>query len=134
MLVQKCAFGYHKLQAKAIQYLYQCPKHYSDACVSVPTPPQNVVIGSNTATTLEVQWDPPSQMNGIFEHYDVTYTGPDGSETTATAGEQTTLTGLEPESTYTVSVTATNGRGTSEPSEPVTGETLSTGEGNHANG
>ena len=72
---------------------------------------------------MDVQWAPPDQMNGIFQQYTVTYTGPDGSNTEATVTEEITLTGLEACTEYTVTVTATNGAGTSEPSAPGTGET-----------
>ena len=72
---------------------------------------------------MDVQWDLPHQMNGKLQQYTVTYTGPDGSNTTTTDTEEITLTGLEACTEYIVTVTATNGAGTSEPSEPGTGKT-----------
>ena len=71
---------------------------------------------------MDVQWDPPDKMNGILQQYTVTYTGA-GSGDTTTTDTSATLPGLEACTTYTVTVTATNGAGTSEPSEPGTGET-----------
>ena len=72
---------------------------------------------------MDVQWDPSDQMNGILQQYTVTYTGPDGSNTATTVTEEITLTGLEACTAYNVTVTATNGAGTSEPSEPGSGDT-----------
>ena len=74
---------------------------------------------------MDVQWAAPEKMNGILQQYTVTYTGPGGSNTAATDTSATTatLTGLEACTEYTVTVTATNEAGTSEPSEPGTGET-----------
>ena len=71
---------------------------------------------------MDVQWDPPDKMNGILQQYTVTYTGA-GSGDNTTTDTSVTLTGLEACTEYIVTVTATNGAGTSEPSEPGTGET-----------
>ena len=89
--------------------------------ISVPHAPSNVVVATNSASSLDVQWDPPEQMNGILQKYTVTYNGRGGGDNTTDTSA--TLTGLEACTEYTVTVTATNGAGTSEPSEPGTGET-----------
>ena len=82
---------------------------------------------------MDVNWDPPAQMNGLLRQYTVTYTGTLGSQATATSSTSTTLTGLEACTTYTVTVTATNGasengEGMSQPSSGATGNTTAEGE------
>ena len=62
-------------------------------------------------------------MNGKLKEYVVSYTGPDGGSKTATASTGTTLRSLRACTEYTVTVTAINGGGTSEPSTVVRGET-----------
>ena len=66
-------------------------------------------------------------MNGKLKEYVVSYTGQDGGSKTATSSTGTTLRSLRACTEYTVTVTATNGGGTSEPSSPVTGETKQEG-------
>ena len=98
----------------------------------VPSAPLNVIVTGSSVNSLDVQWDPPTQMNGKLLEYTVHYTGPDGSKTTTANTEEATLTGLEACTVYSISVAATNGAsgnggGTSDFSDSTTGETNATG-------
>ena len=62
-------------------------------------------------------------MNGILKEYTVTYSVSDDIITKIVNYTSTTLTNLEACTEYDVTVTTTNGRETSEPSNPITGET-----------
>ena len=90
-----------------------------------PSAPQNVAVAArSSSSSLDVHWDPPAHINGKLKEYVVIYTGPDGgSKTVTTSINNTTLKSLRACTEYTITVTATNGGGTSEPSLPVTGET-----------
>ena len=74
---------------------------------------------SVTNTTLLITWDPPLAPNGDILVYEVHYQGEGGQEgggvvnVTATYME---LTGLKPESTYTISVRAYTAAGPGEES------------------
>ena len=98
----------------------------------VPSAPLNVIVTGSSNNSLDVQWDPPTQMNGKLLEYSVHYTGPDGSKTATANTEEATLTGLEACTVYSINVAAANGAsgnggGTSEFSDPTAGETNAAG-------
>ena len=93
----------------------------------------NVMLNSTTATTISLSWSVPS---GSVDSYEVTWERdtsgecPDEDEgnTTITDGSTGyTITGLEEDSSFTISVTAINVAG-SAVSDPVTGRTTEAGE------
>jgi len=94
---------------------------------SDPAPGQpNVTVRSSTATTISLSWTVPS--GSVVESYEVTWER-DGirSSTTITDGFTSyTITALEAEANYTITVTASNGAG-SAVSDPVTGTTGTAG-------
>ena len=76
-------------------------------------------MSSTTATTISLSWSVPS--GSVVDSYEVMWEG-DGarSSTTITDGSTSyTITGLEEDSSYTITVTATNAAG-SAPSYRVT--------------
>ena len=87
---------------------------------SDPAPGQpSVTVSSTTATTISLFWSVPS--GSMVDSYEVMWEG-DGtrSSTTITDGSTSyTITGLEEDSSYTITVTATNASG-SAVSEQVT--------------
>ena len=86
-------------------------------------------MSSTTATTISLSWSVPS--GSVVDSYEVVWERDDArSGTTITDGSTSyTITGLEEDSSYTITVTATNAAG-SAASEPVTGRTLKTGTDN----
>ncbi len=93
---------------------------FSWAVGAAPSPPQNVSV-ANGDGVLTVSWAPPANINGLpVTKYTVTLTAGGGS--CATTGAVTcTISGLTNGIQYPVTVTATNGYGTSGPSAPVVG-------------
>ena len=92
---------------------------------SDPPPGQpSVTVSSTTATTISLSWSVPS--GSVVDSYEVVWET--DSSATITDGSITsyTITGLEEETNYTITVTATNAAG-SVASEPVTGATLRAG-------
>ena len=92
---------------------------------SDPPPGQpSVTVSSTTATTISLSWSVPS--GSVVDSYEVVWET--DSSATITDGSITsyTITGLEEETNYTITVTATNAAG-SAASEPVTGATLRPG-------
>ena len=80
---------------------------------SVPLPgqPSITTVGSTTATTISLSWSVPS--GSVVDSYEVMWEG-DGtrSSTTITDGSTShTITGLEEDKSYTITVTATNAAG-----------------------
>ena len=93
-----------------------------------------VVVSSTAATTISLSWSVP---NGSVDSYEVVWERdtsgecPDedeGSSTTTGGSTSYTITGLEEDSSYTITVMATNAAG-SAVSDPVTGMTGEAGEG-----
>ena len=92
-------------------------------------------MSSTTATTISLSWSVPS--GSVVDSYEVMWERdtsgecPDEDEDSATITDGSTsytITGLEEDSSYTITVTATNAAG-SAASEPVTGMTGEAGEG-----
>lgn len=74
----------------------------------VPTEPLNLKVAGSTSTLLKITWDPPDKLNGLMKGYYV-YNG-------ATLVEQTydlmsIVTGLQPSSSYEISVCASTSKG-----------------------
>ena len=101
--------------------------------LTVPGIPTGMV-SSTTATTISLSW---TSAGSVVDSYEVTWERdtsgecPDEDEgsTTITDGSTSyTITGLEEDSSYTITVNATNAAG-SAASEPVTGMTGEAGEG-----
>ena len=91
---------------------------------SDPPPGQpSVTVSSTTATTISLSWSVPS--GSIVDSYEVIWET-DGSATITDGSTSYTITGLEEETNYTITVTATNAAG-SAASDPVTGATLRAG-------
>ena len=94
---------------------------------SDPAPGQpSVTVSSTTATTISLSWSVPS--GSVVESYEVTWER-EGirSSTTITNGSTSyTITRLEAEANYTITVAASNRTG-SAVSDPVTGTTARAG-------
>ena len=95
----------------------------------------SVIVSSTTATTISLSWSVPS--GSVVDSYEVMWERdtsgecPDeyeGSATITDGSTSYTITGLEEDSNYTITVTATNPAG-SAASDPVTGMTGEAGEG-----
>jgi len=79
---------------------------------SDPAPGQpSVTVISSTATTISLSWSVPN--GSVVESYVVTWEKNDSNNsTTITDGSTSyTITGLEAEANYTITVTASNGAG-----------------------
>ena len=106
-----------------------CTSHFTSA---VQTPLASV--DSTTATTISLSWTSAGSEVDSYEvmwERDTSGECPDEDEgsTTITNGSTSyTITGLEEDSSYTITVTATNAAG-SAVSDPVTGMTGKAGEG-----
>ena len=95
-----------------------------------PNPPQNVTVQAVAATIIEVFWDPPSDVDDALLLYNVSWTPADGELRQQNyTSLYAILTGLEPCTRYTVTVTATardeetGEEATSDPSDPDEDET-----------
>ena len=114
----------------------QCVKVFTSYCIysessvlvnvtifSNPAPGQpSVTVSSTTATTIALSWSVPT--GSVVVSYEVMWER-EGirSNTTITDGSTSyTIRGLEAEANYTITVTASNGAG-STVSDPVTGTT-----------
>ena len=103
---------------------------------SDPAPGQpSVTVNSTTATTISLSWSVPS--GSVVYSYEVVWERdtsgecPDEDEGSATITDGSTsytITLLEEDSSYTITVNATNAAG-SAVSDPVTGMTGEAGEG-----
>ena len=82
---------------------------------TVPTPPTDVIGTVVSDTNIDVAFTPPTG-NGSISQYRVT-SSPDAIVSTGTSSP-ITVTGLAANTPYTFTVTATNGGGTSAPSDP----------------
>ena len=109
--------------------------HHSCVCITAVPGQPSVTVSSTTATTISLSWSVPS--GSVVDSYEVMWERdtseecPDEDEGSATiTGGSTsyTITGLEEDSSYTITVTATNAAG-SAVSDPVTGMTGEAGEG-----
>eukprot|EP00731_Ephydatia_muelleri_P037955 Em0610g2a len=91
-----------------------------------PSPPLNLKTKNVTSTTVTVIWDPPQNLNGQLQGYEISYT-PNGERPTVVDVQNTTtwkLTDLKPYTSYSISVRAKTGAGFGEKSIPVTISTL----------
>ena len=82
-----------------------------------------------TSTSVNVSWDPPQNLNGQLQGYEISYT-PNGERPTVVDVQNTTtwkLTDLKPYTSYSISVRAKTGAGFGEKSIPVTISTLESG-------
>jgi len=103
---------------------------------SKPAPGQpSVSVSSTTATTISLSWSVPS--GSVVDSYEVIWERdtsgecPDENEGSTTITDDSTsytITGLEEDSSYTITITATNAAG-SAVSDPVTGMTGEASEG-----
>ena len=94
---------------------------------SEPPPGQpSVTVSSTTATTISLSWSVPS--GSVVDSYEVVWERNDirNSITITDGSTSYTITGLEEDSSYTITVTATNAAG-SVPSGPVSDSTLAAG-------
>jgi LysM repeat protein len=89
--------------------------------VYATNPPSGLAVSGKTSSTLSVKWNASSNATG----YTVTYWSGNQAPQTATAsgtGTSTTLSGLSPNSLYTIQVQATPAK----PSDPFASTTAST--------
>ena len=94
---------------------------------SDPVPGQpSVTVISSTATTISLSWG--VSIGSVVESYEVKWERNDSNNsTTITDGSTSyTITALEAESNYTITVAASNGAGIAV-SDPVTGTTGTAG-------
>ena len=105
------------------------------ACATAAPGQPSVTVSSTTATTISLSWSVPS--GSVVYSYEVVWERatsgecPDEDEGNATITDgftSFTITGLEEDSSYTITVTATNAAG-SAASDLVTGMTGEAGEG-----
>ena len=89
-------------------------------------PPSNVKGHNTSSTSILVQWGdvPPADQNGIILRYTVTYTAlPDGSPQPKVVNApttETTLTGLNEYTNYSITVFASTSKGNGNVSAPTT--------------
>ena len=76
-----------------------------------PGQPSITTVGSTTATTISLSWSVPS--GSVVDSYEVMWEGHGtrGSTTITDGSTSHTITGLEGDSSYTITVTATNAAG-----------------------
>ena len=88
-------------------------------------PPSNVTGRNKSSTSIFVQWDqvPAADQNGGISSYTVTYTqlpsGPEKSEKVFPPATQTTLTGLNEYTNYSITVFASTSKGGGNQSVPI---------------
>ena len=95
-------------------------------CHSEPNaPPSNVKALNTSSTSILVQWGdvPPADQNGIILRYTVTYKAlPDGSQQTKVVDApttETTLTGINEFTNYSITVFASTVKGDGNASVPI---------------
>ena len=99
---------------------------------TVPSvPPSDVTVTDVNSSSITVQWGsvPCIHQNGVITGYSVQYRveGSGNTETMTVNGAsttQTTISGLNPSTTYSIQVAAVNSAGTGVYSDPETAETL----------
>ena len=94
---------------------------------AAPDAPENLMITSTTSTSIAIMWSPPTSNGGsAVINYSVMVSGGTTSITTTTM-TSTTISGLTPNTMYTISVSAVNSAGSGSSSE-VAETTLLSGE------
>ncbi|XP_056430425.1 phosphatidylinositol phosphatase PTPRQ isoform X2 [Hyla sarda] len=83
------------------------------------SPPQNLVSAGVNATTINLEWSAPAEPNGIITHYEIIYT----NSTTILAQNTTstifTITDLNPNTLYRISIRAYTQFGHGNQSTPI---------------
>ena len=80
-------------------------------CLSAPDAPENLIITSTASTSIAIMWSPPTNNGGsAVTTYSVMVSGGTTSTTSATI-TSTTISGLTPNTMYTISVSAVNSVG-----------------------
>ncbi|NYI79677.1 fibronectin type III domain-containing protein [Nocardioides panzhihuensis] len=97
----------------------------TDADTQGPTMPSDLKVVHITSTTADLAWE-PSKDNSRVDHYEVTWTSPNGDSEGSAETDGTTfyVTDLDPETNYTFSVVAVDIVGNPSPSASVDGTTL----------
>ena len=93
---------------------------------TVPSaPPDSVSVSGVTPSSITVQWGmvPCIHRNGDIVGYSVEYVGARLLRTTFVSGRMTTITGLNPSTTYSIKVAAVTGPLTGVYSEEVIQQT-----------
>ena len=88
---------------------------------TVSSQPLNLVHTTVTDSSIGLQWDASLFPNGVITHYVVTYNGV--TVNTTNASTMFTLRELEPFTTYTISVAASNGAGVGNASDDIAVQT-----------
>ena len=94
--------------------------------VSAPSAPQNVTIGAVTSSTLAVSWTTPATAPGTITYtveYRITGTTGAKSQNAGISGLSTTISSLQPNTSYDVDVFASNSAGAGAVSATVAGTT-----------
>lgn len=89
---------------------------------AAPTEPRDLKVVKVTNTSIDLEWDPPAEINGVLNRYTVYY---NGSKVDVNRNEDRnksvpfTLENLAAHTYYHISVVAWNGATNSKPSRPV---------------
>ncbi|XP_025110636.1 receptor-type tyrosine-protein phosphatase F-like isoform X2 [Pomacea canaliculata] len=102
-------------------------EHVVQVIVEAPgTPPRNIRARAASSTTIVVSWDEPEIPNGIIQGYKVFYTlKPEDpvffweQQEVKNDNRLTTISGLEPNQTYTISILAYSSIGPGPMSHPI---------------
>ncbi len=76
-------------------------------------------VSGETETSMMVSWSGATDAVGVTS-YEVTYTGGGATDTVASTSTSTVLTGLEPETTYTITIEALDAAGNESTTGPDT--------------
>ncbi|KAK3880688.1 hypothetical protein Pcinc_014845 [Petrolisthes cinctipes] len=92
-----------------------------NSSISVPGgPPENIKMVKSTMESVTVEWDPPAIPNSVIIKYTVFITPNDAL--TQVSGTKYTAIGLQPNTTYNITITADNCMGNGPPGS-ILGET-----------
>ena len=106
----------------------------TDVNTEAPDTPFAPTVATLSSTSLQINWEAPTNTGPPITDYDYRYRQPAGTWTEVTnttiTGTTATITGLTPSTSYDVEVRAKNAEGTSDWSNPGIGATNAAGANN----